>query len=66
MSRYSLQAIMFDGDPIEVKGPLTSLQAYDKTVDMQKSGMHSITLTNLETGEQIEDVGKLIPYPGQL
>lgn len=54
---------MFDGGSIEVKGPLTSVQAYDKAAMMLKSGMHSITLTNLETGEHIENVGKLIPYP---
>lgn len=56
---------MFDGGFIEVKGPLTSVQAYDKAADMLNRGMHSITLTNVDTGEQIEEVGKLIPYPGQ-
>lgn len=65
MSRFSLRATFFDGGLIEVEGPLSLLQAYEKAADMLKSGMHSITLTNLETGEEIENVGKLIPYPGQ-
>lgn len=63
MSRFSLRAIMLDGGFMEVKGPLSLVQAYQKAADMLKSGMHSITLTNLETGEQTENVGKLIPYP---
>lgn len=54
---------MFDGGFLDVNGPLTSVQAYETAADMLNRGMHSITLTNLETGEKIENVGKLIPYP---
>lgn len=40
--------------------PLTALEAYYKVQELRSMGFQSVTLINVETGEQITDVAALV------
>ncbi len=63
MTTYTIRATKLDGRTIEEKAPLSALQAYEKAAEMWRLGCHNIILTNGVTGDQINNVEKLLPYP---
>lgn len=59
MAFYTLEATSREG-VVRMKSPLTSSQAYAKTVELRRQGFTDIVAINLTTGRRITQVQRLL------
>ena len=59
MARYTVHVPESDMS-MGLDSPLTGLEAYNKVRELRAMGFRAVTLTNVETGEEITDVESLV------
>lgn len=59
MAFYTLEATSRDG-VVRIDSPLTSSQAYARTVELKRKGFTDIVAINTTTGHRITDVRRLL------
>jgi hypothetical protein len=59
MSRYTVQ-VPESKIPMGIDHPLTGLEAYTKVCELRSLSFDIVTLTNVDTGEEITDVASLV------
>jgi hypothetical protein len=56
---YTLEATS-GGGLVQMKSPLTAVQAYGRTVELKRQGFTNIVAINTTTGRRIMDVQRLL------
>lgn len=59
MARYTVHVAESDVS-MGVDEPLTGLEAYEKVRELRSMGFATVTLKNVDTGEEITDVAALV------
>ena len=59
MAFYTLEATS-GGGLVQMKSPLTAVQAYSRTIELKRQGFTNIVAINTTTGRRITDVQRLL------
>jgi hypothetical protein len=56
---YTLEATS-GGGLVQMKSPLTAVQAYSRTIELQRQGFTNVVAINTTTGRRITEVQRLL------
>ena len=59
MAFYTLEATS-GGGLVQMKSPLTAVQAYSRTIELKRQGFTNIVAINTTTGRRITEVQRLL------
>ena len=59
MAFYTLEATS-GGGLVQMKSPLTAVQAYSRTIELKRQGFTNVVAINTTTGRRITEVQRLL------